>query len=104
MANKLKSVYICKSCGYENPKWYGKCPQCGEWDTMEEEIRKKEDMTPSGRTVRKEGTGRRALSYKMNEIKTDGEQRYHTGMTEFDRVLGGGLVKGSIVLDRKSVV
>ncbi len=98
MANKIKSVFVCKSCGYENPKWYGKCPQCGEWDTMVEEVRKKEEMTPSGRTVRKESTGRRSLSYKINEIKTDGEQRYHTGMTEFDRVLGGGLVKGSIVL------
>ena len=39
MASKMKSLYVCQNCGYENPKWYGKCPQCGEWDTMQEEVR-----------------------------------------------------------------
>ncbi len=96
MAGKLKSVYVCNSCGYENPKWYGKCPKCGEWDTMEEEIRKSEPA--SIKTNGPIGTSKRGLVQKMNDIKAEGEHRYQTGLSEFDRVLGGGLVKGSIVL------
>lgn len=99
MAGKLKSIYVCKSCGYENPKWYGKCPQCGEWDTMEEEIRRKEEGRAGGGMGSAVGISKHpGVTYKIREIPTDGEQRYHTGMTEFDRVLGGGLVKGSVVL------
>lgn len=94
MAKKIKSVYVCQKCGYENPKWYGKCPQCGEWDTMAEEARVPESKTAgaASRTVR------RGAVQAIRDIQTAGEHRYKTGLSEFDRVLGGGLVKGSVVL------
>ena len=94
MANKIKSVFVCRNCGYENPKWYGKCPQCGEWDTMEEAA-KVPESAGSGNSTR---TARRGITQKISDISTKGEQRYKTGLSEFDRVLGGGLVKGSLVL------
>ena len=93
MANKIKSIFVCSNCGYENPKWYGKCPQCGEWDTMEERTTEAKSAASPHKT-RVSGQ----LSHPINEIKTEGEHRYQTGMEEFDRVLGGGLVKGSVVL------
>ena len=96
MASKIKSVFVCNKCGYENPKWYGRCPQCGEWDCMEEEVRNTApavNKTPSLSLNPKRGTPQ-----KIGEIRADGEHRYKTGLREFDRVLGGGLVKGSLVL------
>jgi len=93
MAPKIHSVFVCKNCGYENPKWFGKCPQCGEWDTMEEEARG--GSSASGKTGI---VVRRGTTHKINEIATTGEHRYKTGMSELDRVLGGGIVKGSLVL------
>ncbi len=100
MAGKLKTVYICSQCGYESPKWNGKCPSCGEWNTFEEDII---DTSPS-----KNSLGKAASSVKVidlsSDIKTlsgiDAEDdiRYSTGINELNRVLGGGLVKGSLVL------
>ncbi|MDO5448852.1 MAG: DNA repair protein RadA [Clostridia bacterium] len=95
MANKIKSIYVCSSCGYENPKWYGRCPQCGEWDTLEERVVSNE---PASIAKLKSGTGERGVSQKIKDIQSDGEHRYMTGLSEFDRVLGGGIVKGSLVL------
>lgn len=90
---KVKSVYICSECGYESPKWYGKCPSCGEWNTMNEEIKE---------TVKQNTSVSRATSYAppvhIKEISTTDEIRYKTGSSELDRVLGGGIVKGSLVL------
>ncbi len=90
---KIKSVYICSQCGYESPKWYGKCPSCGEWNTMNEEI--KEKLSTSF-------TKAKSSSYtppvKIKDISTTDETRYKTGLSELDRVLGGGIVKGSLVL------
>lgn len=91
---KIKSVYICSECGYESPKWYGKCPSCGEWNTMNEElvdksssaVQKKKTITPYQSPV------------SIDTIDTEDEQRYYTGLSELDRVLGGGIVKGSLVL------
>lgn len=96
MANKIKSVYVCQNCGYENPKWFGKCPQCGEWDTMAEEARL--PVTNNNAQGAAPAGPHRAKLQRINEISTEGEQRYKTGMSEFDRVLGGGIVKGSLVL------
>lgn len=94
MAQKSKTVFVCSSCGYETPKWLGKCPECGEWATLQEETRVQQSAAsksskPNAASVR---------SYKLGEIKPDGELRYKTGMGELDRVLGGGIVKGSLVL------
>ncbi|MBQ7218361.1 MAG: DNA repair protein RadA [Ruminococcus sp.] len=91
---KIKSVYICSECGYESAKWYGKCPSCGEWNTMNEEVRDTSKTAPS--------TVARAASYAppigIKEISTTDEIRYKTGSSELDRVMGGGIVKGSLIL------
>ena len=91
---KIKSVYICSQCGYESPKWYGKCPSCGEWNTMNEEIVDKSSSTVQ--KTKRVSTYTRPVS--INSIDTTDEQRYFTGSKELDRVLGGGIVKGSLVL------
>ncbi len=91
---KVKSIYICSECGYESPKWYGKCPSCGEWNTMNEEVR--DTAKQSSAAVS------RAVSYappvQIKDISTTDEIRYQTGSSELDRVMGGGIVKGSLIL------
>ncbi len=94
MAQKSKTVYVCSACGYENPKWLGKCPECGEWATLQEEVRIQQSTavkTPKANTAS-------VRSYRLGEIEPDAGLRYKTGMAELDRVLGGGIVKGSLVL------
>lgn len=88
---KAKSLYICSVCGYESAKWYGCCPGCSEWNTMNEEIL---SQTTSARA----GNIRAASAQKLNEIQNDVSVRYSTGLKELDRVLGGGIVKGSLIL------
>ena len=95
MAN-LKQVYVCSNCGYESSKWNGKCPSCGEWNTFEETTAA---VVKSGRNATKKTADITGGIRSINEI--DGsfdEVRYSTGLSELDRVLGGGLVKGSLVL------
>lgn len=89
---KIKSVYICSECGYESPKWYGKCPGCGEWNTMNEEL-------PAS-SIRRSSANLSSVNQVMalGEITEDVEKRMSTGIKEFDRVLGGGIVLGSLVL------
>lgn len=89
---KNKSVYFCKECGFESPKWLGKCPGCGEWDSFVEEPVVK---TASGRPVAI--AGHREPS-KLSEVVINEETRTLTGINELDRVLGGGIVTGSLVL------
>ena len=93
MANKVKSVYICSECGYESPKWYGKCPSCGEWNTMNEEIKEKSTSSFSKAKI-----SSYAPPVQIKDISTTDEIRYKTGLSELDRVLGGGIVKGSLIL------
>ena len=88
---KSKSLYICSVCGYESPKWFGCCPGCGEWNTMNEEI-------VSQTVAAKSKNARPVQSLRLDEISGESGARYQTGLKELDRVLGGGLVKGSIVL------
>ncbi len=94
MAGKAKTVYICSACGFESAKWYGKCPGCGEWNTMNEELR--EPVSKKSAAM----SSHRSLSrpIPINELDEQEEFRYHTGMSELDRVLGGGIVKGSLIL------
>ncbi|HBN85795.1 MAG TPA: DNA repair protein RadA [Clostridiales bacterium] len=89
---KLTSVYVCSECGYETKKWMGRCPGCNSWNTMLEEIRNNEKAVSAPK-----GTGT-VHAVKLSDITADNETRYHTGMPELDRVLGGGFVKGSLVL------
>ncbi len=93
---KLKSVYFCSQCGYESPKWMGKCPSCGEWSTFVEElVRKdvttKQEDTRSFQSVRSE-------PQQLREIRADEEPRIDLLDGELNRVLGGGLVPASVVL------
>ena len=92
MAGKTKSIFICNECGHESAKWYGCCPGCGEWNTMEEDIR-----TPQQQKAVKT-TFKSISAQTINEISAEDEIRFKTGMSELDRVLGGGIVKGSLVL------
>jgi DNA repair protein RadA/Sms len=95
MASKQKSVYICSNCGYESAKWYGKCPACNEWGTLDEEFIKTETKS-SKKTTSVINKGLNVL--KLDSIDSSTEFRYNTGISELNRVLGGGLVRGSLVL------
>ncbi len=92
---KTKSVYVCQNCGAEAAKWVGKCPACGEWNTYVEEIIRKEKNVPS--TV---GfiSSEKTKPVRIQEVETTEEVRNDTGSDEFNRVLGGGIVPGSLTL------
>ncbi|WP_352419803.1 DNA repair protein RadA [Proteiniborus sp.] len=87
---KLKVKYICQECGYEAHKWLGKCPACNEWNSFVEEVVDKASKVPSINVEEK--------IEKIADIETADEYRITTGLEELDRVLGGGLVKGSLIL------
>lgn len=93
MASKIKTVFICSECGCEAPKWVGKCPKCGEWNTMEEQI-VNTAKTVASAPVR----ANTAIAKTINEITFENEHRFKTNIPELDRVLGGGIVKGSVSL------
>ncbi len=93
MAGKSKTVYVCSECGYESPKWMGKCSECGAWNTMEEDLRiTGRAPAPAPRAVRS------FAATPLSQIDAGDEHRFVTGISELDRVLGGGIVKGSVVL------
>ena len=90
---KSKSIFICQQCGYESPKWLGKCPSCNSWNSFTEEI--KEKNVPEKIQVHINSD---EMPRKITEIKSGEKQRLSTGLNELDRVLGGGLVRGSLTL------
>lgn len=92
---KSKSLYICSECGYESAKWYGKCPGCGEWNTMNEQV---VSVSAGSSKAKRSSVAYAAKVMRLNEISGDIERRISTGVSEFDRVLGGGIVEGSLVL------
>lgn len=92
MASKSKTMYVCNQCSYESAKWYGQCPGCGEWNTMEETV-----VNPIA-SKKRSASFDRGRAVVIDEISETSEIRYDTGISEFNRVLGGGLVKGSLVL------
>ncbi len=86
---KAETVFVCQSCSYQSAKWLGKCPECGEWNSLVEE------------RLRKSRNGfamREITAIAFNEIEPQDDQRLPSGVTEFDRVLGGGIVPGTLVL------
>ena len=95
MANKQKTVYCCTECGNETPNWAGKCPSCGAWNTLQE-------VKAESRTARRGVGGTRSYlaqrPRRISELDTSEEIRFSTGISEFDRVLGGGAVAGSLIL------
>ena len=96
MAKKNGSiVYKCSNCGYTQPRWLGRCPECGEWNSLEEIIIDKNNVTPAGR-------GSEAVEKQkpvgLSTVKAQEKSRLSTGISEFDRVLGGGATKRSAIL------
>jgi len=94
--SKVRSVFVCQACGFESSKWLGRCPDCGEWNSLVEE---RQEVAPSGRgrqaTLGLDGGGR-PKAYDLVDLAET--PRISAGIDEFDRVLGGGLVPGSMVL------
>lgn len=89
---KLKSKYVCQNCGYESAGYLGKCPDCGSWSSFAEEVMGSDTKTLA------ESLPDKNPPMKLSDVKMDTEIRTKTGISEFDRVLGGGIVQGSLVL------
>lgn len=90
MSSKSQVAYFCQECGYENPKWLGKCPSCQSWNTLIEEVK-------SSPTLSYTASLASAPQY-LDNIKSSSYNRLSTNISEFDRTLGGGIVKGSLIL------
>ncbi|MDD2619241.1 MAG: DNA repair protein RadA [Syntrophomonadaceae bacterium] len=86
---KITSKFVCSECGYETAKWLGKCPGCSAWSTLVEESRERKKRAPGSRTI---------AAVPLNSIADNEISRFSTGMGEWDRVLGGGIVPGSLIL------
>jgi len=91
MAKGKSTAYFCKECGYESAKWMGQCPGCREWNTFVEELVSKDKGNKKSLHTDKKPS-------LLSQIQTEDEERIHTGFNELDRVLGGGIVKGSLIL------
>ena len=91
MSKQKKAIYVCRDCGYQTPKWMGRCPDCNQWDSMVEE-----EPGP-GKDINR-GLFTMGKAERLDAISLDPEMRLKTGIGEFDRVLGGGVVPGSMVL------
>ena len=90
---KVQSAFFCQNCGTQSPKWLGKCPQCNEWNTFVEEVITKEEQTKTWNGINKVNT-----PVSINDITFSKEKRIQTKDTELNRVLGGGIVPGSVIL------
>ena len=93
MANKQKSLYCCSECGAESAHWAGKCPSCGAWNTL---VEVKLELPGGAKSGARSLTA--AKPKKLSDLDMSAEIRFTTGVSEFDRVLGGGAVIGSLVL------
>ncbi len=92
---KKKTMYVCQNCGYDTPKWLGKCPGCGQWNTLVEEIVKEERNVSRGLNL---GLSQSSTPCPISEVTVEDLPRMTTGSQELDRVLGGGIIPGSMVL------
>src|SRR4051812_13748165 len=95
MAREPKTIYTCSECGGVSPKWLGKCPHCSAWNTLEESVA---EAPPSGVKNRYQSLARAQPVATLSEIATTDVERTPTGIDELDRVLGGGIVPGGVVL------
>ena len=89
---KTNTIFICQECGHQVPKWLGKCPECNSWNSFAEERK----IQPSGSKSRNKSES--PAPFPITQVQTDPEYRLTTGIGEFDRVLGGGMVEGSLIL------
>ncbi|MBI5879194.1 MAG: DNA repair protein RadA [Chloroflexi bacterium] len=90
---KARTVFVCQQCGYQAPRWAGQCPDCGEWNTLVEQVQESRRTAQAGSTA-----GLRSHPQRLREVNVDAFQRWRVPMEEFNRVLGGGIVPGSLVL------
>lgn len=93
--SKVKSIYVCQECGYESLKWLGRCPSCSSWNTFNEEIK---DISKETTKTKVSEIINNNSPQNIRNIKSGDKERYNTSIGELDRVLGGGLVKGSLTL------
>ena len=92
---KQTTKFVCSECGYTTVKWLGKCPTCGSWNTFNEEA----EIEPSRYAPKAyQKTGTITAPKKLNDIKSNSDERISSGLSELNSVLGGGIVKGSLVL------
>ncbi len=94
--SKVKKAFFCQNCGTQSPKWVGKCPSCNQWNTFVEEIIEKESTTESWQITQTQPTKSKAR--KLDDISSEEQSRMNTQSGELNRVLGGGLVPGSVIL------
>jgi Predicted ATP-dependent serine protease len=94
---KVKSTYACTACGYESPRWVGRCPGCGAWNTLEESLQAVPEKT-GGKIAANQRPGTGAKPLALKDIPEDIALRTGTGISELDRVLGGGIVEGGLIL------
>ncbi len=90
MATKSKTIFVCTNCEHTTPRWQGKCPHCGEWNTLQEQ------SAPS--TSRTVGSARPGQAKRLSEVEIKDVDRISSGLGELDEVLGGGIVPGSLIL------
>src|SRR5205085_2442178 len=96
--SKVKSAFFCQNCGYETVKWLGQCPSCNQWNTFVEELIQKETTTKNNGWKDYSDNKRTNKTISLHEITSSEEKRFITTDAELNRVLGGGVVPGSIVL------
>src|SRR2546429_3068403 len=97
--SKSRSQFVCSNCGYISPRWIGKCPECSSWNSFVEEVTSISSDNAKAKGARSYGSSQGAARpLKLSEITTSEEDRLPTGIAEFDRVLGGGIMHGSLVL------
>jgi len=96
--SKVKKAFFCQNCGYESVKWLGQCPSCNQWNTFVEEIIQKENSKSNGWQHYNDANERTNKTIQLNEIKSSEEKRLMTADEELNRVLGGGVVPGSVIL------
>ncbi|MGQ3012484.1 MAG: DNA repair protein RadA [Flavobacteriales bacterium] len=92
--SKIKTAFVCQSCGFSTPKWMGKCSSCGAWNSFVEEIQQKS----SDRSMLLRSSAQSSRPQKLEEVRTESSERISTHDAELDRVLGGGMVPGSVIL------
>ncbi len=92
---KLRTSYVCQQCGYDTPEWYGKCPSCGEWNSL---VEMKESRGPNSSSISKSSRAMPIAPQKLSDVKHIEKNRLKSGFMEFDRVMGGGVVSGSVTL------
>ena len=98
MAKSKSTAFFCSECGYESAKWFGQCPACKAWNTLVEEPVQAKQAAKGISGVRRDGYALQSHPVSLSEINTEEKERTFTGIGELDRVLGGGIVQGSLVL------